>query len=256
MSSDSLPGQDRQLAQDRVWARWALRRWESFPISQQPRPLVMSGPLTRFERGFRSGEAKLAFHYGDIELAVPLPAGLLDVLRANAPNQVPGQKRWSRPLLITQASPASAEFATDRGRRKFPAWRLGGPEVDGAFWALDPAIAATRWQPPEPAPPKPFDGEPHRGASAVIERDERTLHFTFGGGPPAFFEYPSAEVIETAQGVVVLPVERYVGPPGPGVLALPGFCRTVTVSLARSLRERVIVDFDASPVPVATAEPA
>jgi hypothetical protein len=69
--------------------------------------------------------------------------------------------RWSRPLMITQASPDTAEFSTDRGRREFPAWRLGGQEVDGTFWALDPAIAATRWQPPEPATPKPFDGLPH-----------------------------------------------------------------------------------------------
>jgi hypothetical protein len=64
-----------------------------------------------------------------------------------------------------------AQFATDRGRREFPTWRLGGPEVDGTFWVLDPAIAATRREPPEPAPPKPFDGLPHRSRSAVIERD-------------------------------------------------------------------------------------
>jgi hypothetical protein len=253
MTSDDPAGEDWRLAQDRGWARWALSRWEFFPAGQRPRRLVMSGPMTRFEHGFRSGEAKLAFHYGDIESMVPLPDGLMDVLRANAPQPWPGQKRWSRPLLITQASPASAEFGTDRGRREFPAWRLGGPEVDGAFWALDPAIAATRWQPAEPAPPKPFDGEPHRGGSAVIEDDDRTLHFSFVGGSPELFEYPSAEVIETDQAVVVLPVERYVGPSGPGWLAMAGFGRTVTVRLARPLRERVVIDFDATPIPVATA---
>jgi hypothetical protein len=217
----------------------------------------MCGSLTIFERGFRSGEAKLAFHYGDIEPVVPLRAGVLDVLRANAPSPGPlGQRRWSHALLITQADPDSAVFATDRGRREYPAWRLGGPEVDGALWALDPAIAATRWQPPRPAPPKPFEGEPHRGASAVIERDERTLNFSFVGGPPEFSEYPSAEVIETDQAIVVLPVERCVGPPGPAAMPLVGFGRTVTVRLARPLRERVVVDLDASPVPVATARPA
>jgi hypothetical protein len=182
-------------------------------------------------------------------VAVPLPEGLRNVLRANASSPLPGHRRWSRPLLITQASPDSAEFVTDRGRREFPAWRLGGPEVDGAFWALDPAIAATLWRPPEPAPPKPFDGEPHRGGSAVIEGNDRTLHFSFVGGAPALFQYPSAEVIETDQAVVVLPVERYVGPPATAV-TLVGFGRTVTVSLARALRQRVIVDLDASPIPV------
>ncbi|MGN6679142.1 MAG: hypothetical protein ACTHKL_15370 [Streptosporangiaceae bacterium] len=253
MPSDDPAGEDWRLAQDRGWAEWALRRWELFPVSEQPRALVMSGPMTRFERGFQSAEAKLAFLYGDIESAVPLPDGLLAVLRANGPEPWPGQKGWSRPLLITEANAVSAEFGTDRGRREFPAWRLGGPEVDGAFWVLDPAIAATRWQPPEPAPPKPFDGEPHRGGSAVLEGDDRTLHFSFTGGEPAFFEYPSAQVIETDQAVVVLPVERYVGPPGPGWLAMRGFGRTVKIGLSRPLGERVIVDFDASPVPVATA---
>lgn len=253
MTSDNPAGVDRLLAQDRGWTRWALSRWESFPVSQQPRPLVMSGPLTRFERGFRSGEAKRAFHYGDIEAAIPLPRGLLQVLRDSAPPPLPGPKQWPRPLLITQASPGTAEFATDRGRREFPAWRLGGPEVDGLFWALDPAIAATRWRPPDPAPPRPFAGEPHRGAAARIESDDRTLHFTFVGGSPAFFDYPSAEVIETTKAIVVLPAQRYVGPPGPGGLSLVGFGRTVTVRLARPLGARVIVDFDASPVAVAPA---
>jgi hypothetical protein len=58
MTSDSLPGEDRRLAQDRGWGRWALRRWESFPISQQPRPLVMSGPLTRFRARIPVGRSQ------------------------------------------------------------------------------------------------------------------------------------------------------------------------------------------------------
>jgi hypothetical protein len=155
--------------------------------------------------------------------------------------------------MITQASPDTAEFSTDRGRREFPAWRLGGPEVDGTFWALDPAIAATRWQPPEPAPPKPFDGLPHRAGSAVRDRDGWTLHFTFVGAPPEYVEYPSAEVIETRQAIVVLPLARYVGPPGPGWMPAVGYDRTVTVRLARPLGGRVLVDLDASPVTVTQA---
>ena len=252
MSAGTPHGEDRRQAQERGWARWALSRWESFPISQQPRPLVMCGPLTRFERGFRSGEAKLAFHYGDIEAVAPLPREMLDVLCANAPRPMPSPKWWSRPLMITQASPDTAEFSTDRGRREFPAWRLGGPEVD-TFWGLDPAIAAARWQPPEPAPPKPFDGLPHRAGSAVRDRDGWTLHFTFVGAPPEYVEYPSAEVIETRQAIVVLPLARYVGPPGPGWIPAVGYDRTVTVRLARPLGGRVLVDLDASPVTVTQA---
>jgi hypothetical protein len=44
-----------------------------------------------------------------------------------------GCSSGSSPLLITQASQGQAEFATDRGLRELPAWRLGGPEID--LWA-------------------------------------------------------------------------------------------------------------------------
>jgi len=250
MSSAEGTAEDRRLARDRGWAGWALRRWESFPVDRQPRPLVLTGPPFWFERGFRSGQAKLAFHYGDIEAAAPLPDGLLEVLRAGegGPRAAPGRRRWSNPLLITRASPDHAHFGTDRGRLEFPAWRLSGPEVDGVFWVLDPAVAATRWEPPEPAPPKPSEGLPHRAASAAIASDDRTLHFTFTGAPPEFAEYPAAEVIETRQALVVLPIVQGIG--RPGWRATVGQARTVTARLDRPLGERVVVDLDASPVVV------
>ena len=249
-------GEDRRLAEDRAWARWALSRWESFPVGRDPRPLVMAWPLTWFEGGFRSSEAKLAFLYGDIEATVPLPRGMLGLLREgeSGPLPDPRERRWSSPLLITEASSGSAAFHTDRGRREFPAWRLGGPDVDGHFWILDPAVAARRWKPPQPAPPRPFDGQPHRSGSAVIEHDGRTLRFTFTGGVPTIFEYPAAEVMETGQAVVVLPVEQYVGPPGPGFVAMVGCGRTVSVTLDRPLGRRVVVDLDATPITVLATE--
>jgi hypothetical protein len=110
MGSEDGTTEDR-LAWDRGWARWALQRWEPFPVDRLPRPLVLTGSPFRFERGFRSGEAKLAFLYGDIRAAVPLPDGLLEVLRGgeDGPPAVPGSRRWSSPLLVTQASPDHAE---------------------------------------------------------------------------------------------------------------------------------------------------
>ncbi len=242
--------EDPHRAWAMAWARWALQRWEAFPVGIRPRPLVLTAPPARPERGFRSGDAKLAFTYGDIEAAVPLPDGLLDVLRVGGPGPraAPGKRRWKSPLLITQARPGRAGFATDRGMRDFPAWRLSGPEIGGALWVLDPAVASRCWAPPEPAPPKPFDGLPHRSASAEAESDGLTLHFTFTGAPPEYAEYPAAEAVETSQALVVVPTERGIGPPGwrPAV----GCARTVIVRLASPLGERVVVDFDASPVTV------
>ncbi len=242
--------EDPHRAWATAWARWALQRWEAFPVDVRPRPLVLTAPPTRFERGFRSGDAKLAFMHGDIEAAVPLPDGLLEALRdgESGLRAAPGKRRWKSPLLITQARPGRAEFATDRGMRDFPAWRLSGPEIGGALWVLDPAVASRRWTPPEPAPPKPFDGLPHRSASAAVESDGLTLHFTFTGAPPEYTEYPAAETVETSQALVVVPAGRGVGPPGwrPAI----GCARTVMVRLASPLGGRVVVDLDASPVTV------
>ncbi len=247
--------EDPHRAWGRAWARWALQRWEAFPVDARPRPLILTAPPARFERGFRSGDAKLAFVHGDIEATVPLPDGLLKVLREgeHGPRAAPGARRKS-PLLITQARPGQAEFATDRGMREFPAWRLGGPGIDGALLVLDPAVASRRWTPPEPAPPKPSGGLPHRIASAAIESDGLTLHFTFTGAPPEYAAYPAAETVETSHALVVLPVEHDVGPPGlrQGI----GCARTVVARLATPLGERVVVDLDASPVMVQAHDPA
>ena len=115
-------------------------------------------------------------------------------------------------------------------------------------------VASNCWAPPEPAPPKPFDGLPHRTASAVIDGDSLTLHFTFTGAPPADAEYPAAEAIETDQALVVLPIARNVGPPG--WRATIGCARTVITRLTRPLGERVVIDLDASPVIVLAQDPA
>jgi hypothetical protein len=249
------PGEAPRLASERAWAGWALRWWETFPVGLRPRPLVMTGPLT-IVRGFRSGEAKLAFQHGDIDAAVPLPDGLLEALRENHDDPISAAERrhWKTPLLITHAQADRAEFSTDRGRRELPAWRLTGPEVDGPFWILDQAIASQRWTPPAPAPEPPFDRRgPHRAGSALIEDSGLVLHFTFAGAPPEYAEYPSAEVIETDQAVVVLPVERDIGPPGPRFAV--GYGRTVIANLARPLGDRVLIDLDASPVMVVEHNP-
>lgn len=259
MSQDSGGADGGRAARERAWADWALRRWEWFPAGQEPRPLVMTGPVAWPEQGFGSGAEKLAFLHGDVKAAVPLPDGVLGLLREGAaPLPDPALRRWPGPLLIAEARRATVAFETDRGRREFPAWRLIGPDIKGPLWVLAPAVAARRWAPPEPAPPMPSEGQSQRSGSAALDRDGRTVRFTFTGGPPAFFDYPAAEAIETSQSVVVLSAERYIGPPGPVWLTTVGCPRTsVTVTLDRPLGHRVLLDLDASPISVlpADAEP-
>lgn len=238
--------------QERQWASWALGRWASFPADQEPRPLVLVGPAASPEGGFRSGPAKLAFLYGHVEPAVPLPPGLLEVLAGETRQARPGPRHDRGTLLITSATKDHAVFATDRGHRSLPAWRLTGPELRGPLWVLDPAIAATRWTPPEDGTPPPFQGRPHRAAHATMGDDEKTLRLTFTGGAPGYVEYPAVEVIDSDQAVVLLPVGHDTGPSGPR--AALGYSRGVTATLDRPLGHRVLIDLDATPLMVQTPE--
>jgi hypothetical protein len=82
--------------------------------------------------------------------------------------------------------------------------------------------------------------------------DERTLHLTFTGGPPGWVEYPTVEIIDSHQAVVLLPVKHDTGPSGPRVAI--GYSREVTATLNRALGHRVLIDLDATPVMVQTPE--
>jgi hypothetical protein len=222
-------------------------------MDQEPRPLVLVGPAASPEEGFRSGSAKRAFLHGHVESAVPLPPGLLDVLGAGETRQArPGSRHDRGTLLITGAAKDHAVFATDRGRCSLPAWRLTGPDLVGSLWVLDPAIAATRWTPPEDGPPPPFQGTPHRADRATLGDDGRTLRLVFIGEPPGYIEYPTVEVIDSDQAVVLLPVEHDTGPSG--LRAWGGSWREVAVTLNRPLGHRVLVDLDATPVMVQAPE--
>jgi hypothetical protein len=227
----------------------ALRRWETFPVDSAPRPLILTAPPIRFEGRFLSEQAKLAFTYGDIRTSVPLPDGLMAILGESEAELLPaaGKRRWKKPMRITQAHLDKAEFATDRGIRELPAWRLTGPEVSGALWVLDPGPASHRWLPPKltalPGPPR------RSPASAVIENDDLTLHYTFTGSPQV--EYPTTETIESSRALIILPVTRRTRGVTSAVWQTAlGVQRTTTAKLASALGNRVLINLDASPVMV------
>lgn len=95
--------ENARLAQDRAWAQWALQQWAAFPVSSGLRPLILTGPPTRMDHGFRSGEAKLAFLYGDIqtEVQLPGPAGFRTLVG------------WSRTVTVRLASPLGERVVVD-----------------------------------------------------------------------------------------------------------------------------------------------
>jgi hypothetical protein len=226
-------------------ARWAVERWDAFPVQRVPRPLVVRHTAYS-DGGFRSVAAKDAFRHGLVAAHVAVPEAVLAAL-AEADGPPPA---GLGPLVITSARESEAEFWTDRGRRRLPAWRLECEHANGPVWVLAPELAAQTWSPGPPAQRPP--GSSHLRFSAVASADERTLRLSFIGGPPAFADYPRAEVVESDRAVAIVPVEKDLLAPGTPRAAV-GCLRVVDANLARPLGARVLVDLDASPCEVTPA---
>jgi len=231
----------------RTLASWALARWIDFPVDADPRPWVFVGSVVLPDGGFRTGEAKISFLKGDVITTVPVPDDVLRLVRAQR-HQVSGRPE-SPPLVISDVLRSDADFSTDRGRVRLPAWGLAGSDINGHIWVLDPEVEAERWRPTEPGPPAPsLTRSPHWSFSSWIETDGRILHFEFTGGAPEHVEYPDASVMESDTALVVVPNAHDIGPPGPR--RAKGYKREVVVHLGAQLGARVLVNLDASPVPV------
>ena len=130
-------------------AQWAVEQWAGFPVDQEPRALVFTGPIVLPERGFKTGEAKIAFLRGHIEVRGPVPEDVISLLRAQGSPEGHHGPAVS-PLILSDATKSDALFSTDRGQRILPTWRFVGEELLGGLDVLDPEIARTQWTRPEP----------------------------------------------------------------------------------------------------------
>jgi hypothetical protein len=231
-------------------ATWAVERWADFPVDEDPRPLVFTGPIAFPDDGFTTGRAKAAFLRGDIEVQGPGHDSVLTILRhPGSTEQHPGSNPG--PLILTNGRKAETSFSTDRGKRVLPAWRFEGTELLGALWVVDPEVAVHQWKPMEPPEhPAPTRGRSHRSHRSRIEADDHTLHVEFTGATPDWVDYPRSEVIESDHAVAVTPVGIDHGPPGPRLTV--GYRREVVVALRSRLGNRVLVNLDARPVVVET----
>jgi hypothetical protein len=146
-----------------------------------------------------------------------------------------------RSSLITAAELLQAEFETDRGRRRLPAWRLTAEDALGPIWVLDPAVVA--WQPVADAggPVPDLQTPTHApGARVDVGADDHSLIVHWLGASPAFEHYPRAEVIESAHAFAIVPLGVDIGPPGPRTLV--GFVHHVPAVLRNAAGARVYTD--------------
>lgn len=222
------------------WARWAVARWDAFPVDAEPRPLVLLGPAAHARNGFVSQRAKRAFMNGWIEARATVPEPVL-AIAGRRPDRPPNEP----PIVITAARRCDIEQRTDRGPRWLPGWELTSDQTLGPIVVLDPEVLSRAWSPPQsdpahPAGPgRPPGQEPlHTPVSGQAEG--RTLTFRFIGALPNYERYPSAEVVESPQAVAVVPQAEDIGPPGARIA--PGFGHQITVTLAEPFGARVLVD--------------
>lgn len=245
-----MPGTTR-LEDQKAAADWALGRWSDFPVAARPRPWVLPAGVVRSEGGFSTGEAKLSFHHRAVTATIPVPDAVLRLVRDRR-HQFAGPT-VPRALVIDRLSRSEADFLTDRGDVRFPAWGLEGDGITGRIWVLDPDVVAAQWKPPEPGPiAPPRHGGHHRSFRSSLEADGRTLHYQFTGGAPHHVEYPDTVVMESDCAIAVIPIDHDIGPPGPRIAL--GYGREVVVRLRDELGARVVVNLDASPVVVTLTE--
>ncbi|HEY0167377.1 MAG TPA: hypothetical protein VGB75_10080 [Jatrophihabitans sp.] len=238
----------------------ALSGWQSFPVSANPRPLVLTGAMVADPAsGFATDEDKLAYLAGEYELGVTLPSApptsgdyaivpaeaALDRLRAN----VSGQQVSSR-LRIVKAGLTRAKFSTDRGPQLLPAWQFSLAGVSDSVRVL--AVAQSALWPAQPSQSAWSEDQ------AVIAADDQRLTYSFLASPagpsPCGATY-EAKVTESATAAVIS-VEEITPNPAGGSSSADQACaaiaaqRTVTVRLAAPLGGRVLLTSQGHPIAV------
>jgi hypothetical protein len=209
-------------------ARAALARWDRFPVDQEPRPVVLTGPahalLERLwgDPGWRERFA------GPGEPETALPPELRDAAVDYCRDVHTREPRPLAPIVH-----GHGPFGTDRGVREFPAWMMYPPDRRYPFIEMEPEFRRrnTWW---------PEGVSAHASEESLLAADGRTLTYRFLGTPVAYADYPHAEVYETDTAVLVQPVPAdLTGPDQPVLEYLE--VREVTVELAAPLGNRVLV---------------
>lgn len=232
----------RQVAPTAGWANATLAAWAAFPVRATPRPIILLDEWSRcpMELDWR---IKRSFFEGAVESRIALPHGVLSVLTKP---RMPAS--GVAPVQVTAIDAVSAPFKTDRGPRELPAFnvRVAGC-TETCCTVLDPSVAI--WWKPASLSIRPTSG--CQVERAQIEPDDLTLRLIVEDEDRAEFLW--ADIAESATTVVASPVTRI----PPASTQLISTRRTMTVTLAAPLGNRVLVDSHANPVRVvpAGAEP-
>jgi hypothetical protein len=242
--------------------------WDGFPVDRVPRPIVaVTGGLIEVT-GFHRGAAKIAFETGRIELATPLPQApptvavdlpegrftfpplppdeaFAAVRAQGSPANAPGES--PAPVRFTSVTLGSAEFSTDRGRLRLPAWLFGGPDlIAPVAWPAVGKEAFWRYGEPNDATPMP---------PSQLAQDGRRIRWSVPGRdcPSVPVMRYRVEVTETATTVALTTVGEIVSTPSPEEkkIACPAVLPKPVpydVDLAAPLGNRVVLGLPNGPI--------
>jgi hypothetical protein len=216
----------------------ALQLWSEFPADRVPRPVVLLGSRAS-NSGFATGAAKAAFLSGAIDVAVDVPVGVIEALPRRR-SQFPGSS-----ITVTAATADAADFQTDRGTQRLPAWRLRITGMRTDCLVLDPAIRG--WW------PGGADGERLRNAGSsagYLAADDITLKIVVG--VVCRDDFPTIEFTETKTAVLY---DRTAPDPGLRSPNLALMSRQVTVTLPSRLGNRVLIDWRGVPTALTSGSP-
>ena len=237
----------------------ALAQWAGFPVHAAPRPIVLTGPaLTGPTSGFANRADKLAVSSGNVVLDTTLPSspptanGWPVMPASDALTRVqggpPGGTKSGAPARITQVKLDAATFSTDRGPQVLPSWRFTFAGI------ADPVdVLAIPDQDHWPHSPTPARNPLQLAITALPAERQATVSF-YGAAPagsgPCQAEY-RADVLESTTAILVTihAVTTGVSRATVQTCTADAHIRTLTVSVATAIGNRVFIDDHGAPLP-------
>jgi len=217
-----------------------LAEWSTFPVHDDPRPMLLLSDAFDLP-GFTSGEAKQTFQ-GLVEVDPSLPPTVLEALRLAGAYSGDGAQS---PVRVVGARASNRRFSTDRGQRRLPVWELDMTNTLGPGHVMTAEWLRKAWAPHIEASRSGMG----TSGDASVSADGTMVAFTFAGNPPRYASYPRTLVEESDHAVAIYPISQD-HPNLRGAQLLYMEDRTVEITLASPLGNRVLLGFGTAPVSV------
>jgi hypothetical protein len=245
--------------------RVALDLWSGFPVQARPRPTIPLGEGVVLDpsSGFPDEDAKQAYEEHRFVLRAALPNGpaeagpfrVISATEAYHRLRITGRSRGGTvpPLVVRAVDLETAMFATDRGRKRLPAWQFSFKRVakPASVLALAPAELFT---PPRLEQLGPTGTGTSIEDAATADRTGTAITVSFNGASsgnkPCDARYTASAVANRRAVAFTINTITTPSPPNTFCSAV-GYTRSVVLHLAKPLGARVLISSsDGGAIPV------